>query len=67
MTQAELAKRAGLSKTALLNIENGASVPKDETLGRIMKALEDAGVDFVNDGRPGVRLRSNPTPQPDEA
>ncbi len=60
MTQAQLAKAAGLSTTGLLNIENGTSVAKEATLARILKALEDAGIDFVNHGRPGVRLRSRP-------
>ena len=62
LTQAELAKAADISATALNNIERGASDPKTSTLQAIQKALEAAGVIFVADGElksggPGVRLR----------
>jgi DNA-binding XRE family transcriptional regulator len=57
MTQTELAKLAGLSKTGLLNIENGASDPKASTLTAIQTALERAGIEFLEGARPGVRLR----------
>lgn len=59
MTQAALAAAAGISTTALNNIERGAADPKASTLGAIQKALEGAGVIFVaeNGEGPGVRLR----------
>lgn len=59
MTQAALADAAGISTTALNNIERGASDPKASTLSAIQKALEAAGVIFVpeNGEGPGVRLR----------
>lgn len=59
MTQAVLAEAAGISTTALNNIERGASDPKASTLSAIQKALEAAGVIFVpeNGEGPGVRLR----------
>lgn len=59
MTQAELAAAAGMSTTALNNIERGAADPKASTLVAIQKALEAAGVVFVaeNGHGPGVRLR----------
>jgi predicted transcriptional regulator len=59
LKQIDLAEKAGISKTALLNIESGASDPKASTLAAIQRALETAGVIFVeeNGDGPGVRLR----------
>ncbi|CAH1653427.1 Transcriptional regulator [Hyphomicrobiales bacterium] len=59
LTQASLANAAGISTTALNNIERGAADPKASTLGAIQRALEVAGVEFIaeNGGGPGVRLR----------
>ncbi|MBS7589736.1 helix-turn-helix domain-containing protein [Ancylobacter defluvii] len=59
MTQAALAAAAGISTTALNNIERGAADPKASTLTAIQRALESAGVIFVaeNGEGPGVRLR----------
>lgn len=62
LTQADLAKAAGISATALNNIERGSADPKASTLLAIQKALEAAGVIFVaeNGEGPGVRLRKRP-------
>ncbi|GLK68111.1 helix-turn-helix domain-containing protein [Hansschlegelia plantiphila] len=59
LTQAALAAAAGLSTTALNNIERGTADPKASTLTAIRKALETAGVIFVaeNGEGPGVRLK----------
>ena len=57
LTQAEVAKRAGISTTGLNNIERGLSDPKASTLAAIQTVLEAAGVDFTNGGEPGVKLR----------
>ncbi len=59
LTQADLAKAAGISATALNNIERGSADPKASTLLAIQMALEAAGVIFVaeNGEGPGVRLR----------
>lgn len=58
LTQAALAAAAGISTTALNNIERGAADPKASTLGAIEKALRSAGVEFIseNGGGAGVRL-----------
>jgi len=56
LTQTDLAKLAGISKTGLINVESGASDPKVSTISAIQKALEAAGVEFTNGKRPGVRL-----------
>lgn len=57
LTQAEVAKRAGVSTTGLNNIERGLSDPKASTLAAIQSVLEAAGVEFTNGGEPGVKLR----------
>ena len=59
MTQADLAKLAGISTTGLNNIERGLADPKASTLRAIQSALEGAGAIFVaeNGEGPGVRLR----------
>ncbi len=56
-TQAQLAERAGLSKTGIINIERGTSQPKAATISAIQRALEEASVEFTNSGGPGVKLR----------
>jgi predicted transcriptional regulator len=57
LTQADLAAKADISKTALISIETSMSDPKASTLSAIQKALEAAGVEFTNGEQPGVRLR----------
>jgi transcriptional regulator with XRE-family HTH domain len=64
-SQEKLAKQteafgAGVSETGIANIERGKSRPLAETLDSIQKALEKAGVVFINDDSglgQGVRLR----------
>lgn len=58
LTQADLAKRAGISKTGLNNIERGSSDPKASTLRAIQQALELAGIEFTVGGEPGVRMQA---------
>jgi hypothetical protein len=33
---------------------------RTSTLSQVQKALEKAGVEFLNDGQPGVRLKRQP-------
>jgi predicted transcriptional regulator len=58
LTQSQLADAAGISTTALNNIERGAADPKTSTMVSIQRALEQAGVQFIpeNGGGAGVRL-----------
>ena len=53
--QKELATAAHISRPALSNLERGAVSPRQKTLDAIQKALENAGIEFI-DG-PGVRFR----------
>jgi transcriptional regulator with XRE-family HTH domain len=59
-SQAELAKRAGLSLPTVKRVETGAG-PRvsDEARRRIQQALETGGAKFIseNGGGAGVRLR----------
>jgi DNA-binding XRE family transcriptional regulator len=55
LTQAQLAAQAGISTTAMNNIEHGTDA-KGSTLRAIQAALEKAGIEFDADGR-GVRLK----------
>jgi predicted transcriptional regulator len=56
MTQAILAKLAGISTTGLNNIEKGNADPKASTLRAIESALTAAGIEFINGI--GVKLRN---------
>jgi transcriptional regulator with XRE-family HTH domain len=65
----ELAKKAGVTANTVTRIENGADA-KQSTMDRLQRALEAAGIEFIqeNGGGPGVRLRkrlqkrANPKP-----
>ena len=62
MEQIELAKRARVAIGTIRRMESfdeevGA---RTSTLSQVQKALEQAGVEFLNDGQPGVRLKREP-------
>jgi predicted transcriptional regulator len=58
-TQQDLADRAGVGIVTVRQVEAGVSDPRRSTLEVIRRALETAGVQFIdeNGGGPGVRLR----------
>jgi predicted transcriptional regulator len=58
-TQQELAKNAGVGTVAIHQLESGTSQPRRATLDVVRRALEEAGVEFIdeNGGGAGVRLR----------
>jgi transcriptional regulator with XRE-family HTH domain len=51
----ELAEKAGVTANTVTRIENGADA-KQSTMDRLQRALEAAGVEFINSDQPGVRL-----------
>ena len=55
-TQDDLAHAAKLSKPSINTLERRIANPKMETLASIQRALEEAGVEFMEG--PGVRLKS---------
>jgi hypothetical protein len=57
MTQVSLADAASVSKSVIVDFENDHRVPNRNNLTAIRRALENAGVDFINGGSSGVRLR----------
>jgi transcriptional regulator with XRE-family HTH domain len=61
----ELAKKAGVTANTVTRIENGADA-KQSTMDRLQRALEAAGVEFIdeNGGGPGVRLRKRQRTKP---
>jgi transcriptional regulator with XRE-family HTH domain len=60
-TQQELADRAGLGIVTVRQFEAGLNEPRRATLEVIRRALEAAGVEFIdeNGGGPGLRLRKS--------
>lgn len=57
-SQGDLAKAAGVARTTIARFERDEDPPlKEASLLLIQAALEAAGVEFLNSGSPGVRLR----------
>lgn len=57
LTQQQLADEAGLNRQSIIRAESaeGPAVG-EETLKQIQMTLERLGVEFLNSGKPGVRL-----------
>ncbi len=55
-SQAELARRSGLSVSAIRDFENGHHVPHAANLDALIETFRLGGVEFTNGERPGVRL-----------
>jgi transcriptional regulator with XRE-family HTH domain len=61
-SQDRLAEAAGIGIATIKRLEaqdNGLG-GRDDTVGKIVGALEAAGVEFTNGGQPGVRMRKKP-------
>jgi predicted transcriptional regulator len=58
-SQTELSKKAKVALGTISRMEEfaGPVGARTETLGRVVAALEKAGVEFLNEGRPGVRMK----------
>jgi len=56
-----LAEAANVAERTLIDFERGARQPYDRTLADIRRALEQAGIIFIdeNDEGPGVRQRKS--------
>ena len=59
-SQQDLADRASVGIVTVRQLEGGDTQPRRATLDVIRRALESAGVEFIdeNGGGPGVRLRN---------
>ena len=62
-SQQDLANRAAVGIVTVHQLEKGLSQTRRATLDVIRRALEAAGVEFIdeNGGGPGVRLRKAPS------
>jgi predicted transcriptional regulator len=60
-SQADLARHSGVSEPTVARLESidGELGGREKTAGKMRKALESAGIDFIaeNGGGPGVRLK----------
>jgi transcriptional regulator with XRE-family HTH domain len=61
ISQPQLAQLARVSESTVRNFESGRSAPLTNNLRAICEALETKGVEFINEGRPGVRVRDELT------
>jgi len=62
MHQAELAERAGLNVNTIRHMESSGETPipgRVANIQAVQAALETAGVQFLNDDEPGVRLKKD--------
>ncbi|TIV72737.1 MAG: hypothetical protein E5V89_03810 [Mesorhizobium sp.] len=60
MDQGTLAKRAGVNINTISAMEKKGAEGLTSGLDKVravMQVLEEAGIEFLNHGRPGVRLR----------
>lgn len=57
-SQGDLAEKAKIAQKTIADFELGKVAPREDTLARLLAALERAGVIFIpgNGGGPGVRL-----------
>jgi transcriptional regulator with XRE-family HTH domain len=55
-SQAELAARSNLSESTVRDFEKGRRVPSINNLAAIRRAIEAAGVEFIDGDQPGVKL-----------
>jgi len=63
-SQQDLATSAKVGLVTVHQLEAGTSQPRHATVDVVRRALEAAGVEFIdeNGGGPGVRLRKRPQP-----
>jgi transcriptional regulator with XRE-family HTH domain len=59
-SQQQLAEVARVGVVTVRQFEGGGSTPRNATLDVLVRALESAGVEFMNGNAPGVRLKVAP-------
>ena len=73
MDQSVIAERSSLSVTTIRNMEKAGAGPiagRSANVQAVQRALEGFGIEFLNHGEPGVRLRrfrpaTSPSTEPD--
>jgi predicted transcriptional regulator len=60
--QTDLAKKSGVAVSTVRRMESfdGEVGARTSTLSLVKRALEKAGIEFLNDERPGVRVMARP-------
>jgi transcriptional regulator with XRE-family HTH domain len=56
-TQKDLKAASGVATKTIADYERGARAPYDRTLRDLREAFEAAGIEFLNDDAPGLRLK----------
>lgn len=59
MSQAELARLAGVAAATIAEFEKGRRTPYERTVRDIQQVLEEAGIEFV---KGGVTMKAEPQP-----
>lgn len=62
MEQKEVAEAAGVNVNTIRNMEASAASPiagRAQSVQAVQRALERAGIEFLNHGNPGVRFRGS--------
>ncbi len=64
-SRAELASNARVAERTIIDFERGARRTYSQTLGALRAAMEDAGIEFIeeNGAGVGVRIRGNGRPR----
>jgi DNA-binding XRE family transcriptional regulator len=52
-----LAAESGVHKRSLIRLEAGETSPRSRTIDAVVAALQQAGIEFLDGGAPGVRIR----------
>jgi DNA-binding XRE family transcriptional regulator len=63
-TQDHLATEAGVSLSTVKDFEAGRRTPIGNNLSAMRRAFEAGGIEFLDHGRPGVRLARDPDAVP---
>jgi transcriptional regulator with XRE-family HTH domain len=56
-TQPRLAEEAELGLSTVVDYERQRRVVSSDAIASIARALESAGIEFTNGGKPGVRMK----------
>jgi transcriptional regulator with XRE-family HTH domain len=60
LEQKEVAEKAGVNVNTIRNMESAGSgqiTGRAQNVQMVQRVLEEAGIEFLNHGQPGVRLR----------
>lgn len=59
-SRSDLVRASGVSMSALLRLESTQADTRSSTVNKVVAALEDAGIVFVNDGQAGTGVLVKP-------